>query len=152
MTLIAAVAMVAGLSWAQAETLPLPETVIGLTTPEGEALLFGAEARSDYFPLSIHFTTQVNPAYCGPATIAMVLNALDSLSSIYDLTGWPALVKLHHCLKDFDHGTVCALGRWGHSHVDAAGCDTHLGCRLCGPDGARTGDRPVPLCLDPGVS
>ena len=65
------------MSAARAETLPLPQDVIGLTTPEGEALLFGAEARNDYFPLSIHFTTQVNPAYCGPATIAMVLNALD---------------------------------------------------------------------------
>lgn len=77
MVLIVAAAAVAGLSWAQAETLPLPDSVIGLTTPEGEALLFGAEASNDYFPLSIHFTTQVNPAYCGPATIAMVLNALD---------------------------------------------------------------------------
>lgn len=37
----------------------------------------GAEAIRDYFPLSIHFTTQVHPACCGPATIAMVLNALD---------------------------------------------------------------------------
>jgi hypothetical protein len=86
MILITAVAMVAGLSWAQAETLPLPETVIGLATPEGEALLFGAEARSDYFPLSIHFTTQVNPAYCGPATIAMVLNALDVPRPASDMT------------------------------------------------------------------
>lgn len=77
MTLIAAAAVVAGVSWAQAETLPLPDSVIGLTTTEGTALLFGAEASSDYLPLSIHFTTQVNPAYCGPATIAMVLNALD---------------------------------------------------------------------------
>jgi hypothetical protein len=76
-TFIAALAIVAGLSWARAETLPLPETLIALPTPEGEALLFGAEARNDYFPLSIHFTTQGNPAYCGPATIAMVLNALN---------------------------------------------------------------------------
>ena len=37
----------------------------------------GSEASNDHFPLSIHFTTQVNPAYCGPATIAMVLNALN---------------------------------------------------------------------------
>lgn len=75
--LIAAAAIVGTWSWVHAETLPLPDSVIGLTTPEGEALLFGAEASSDYFPLSIHFTTQVNPAYCGPASIAMVLNALN---------------------------------------------------------------------------
>ena len=84
--LAVAVAMAAGLSSARAETLPLPEGVIGLSTPEGEALLFGAEARNDYFPLSIHFTTQVNPAYCGPATIAMVLNALDVPRPASDMT------------------------------------------------------------------
>jgi glutathione-S-conjugate glycine hydrolase len=75
--LIAAIVVVNGLSWARADTLPLPDGVIGLTTPEGEALLFGAEASNDYFPLSIHFTTQVHPAFCGPASIAMVLNALN---------------------------------------------------------------------------
>ncbi|WP_263721314.1 phytochelatin synthase family protein [Defluviimonas sp. WL0075] len=82
----AAVLMVGGWSLAQAETLPLPEGVIGLSTPEGAALLFGAEASADYLPLSIHFTTQVNPAYCGPASIAMVLNALDVPRPASDMT------------------------------------------------------------------
>lgn len=77
MSLFVAAATLGGLSWAQADTLPLPENVISLTVPEGQTLLLGAEARNDYFPLSIHFTTQANPAYCGPATIAMVLNALN---------------------------------------------------------------------------
>lgn len=81
-----AAAIAAGATAAQAETLPLPESVIGLSTPEGEALLIGAEARNDYFPLSIHFTTQVNPAYCGPASIAMVLNALDVPRPPSDMT------------------------------------------------------------------
>lgn len=75
--LMFAVAMLAGLSWAHAETLPLPESAIGLASPQGRALLLGAEASNDYFPLSMHFTTQDNPAYCGPATIAMVLNAMN---------------------------------------------------------------------------
>lgn len=61
----------------RAETLPLPSSLIALDSDEGEALLLGAEARKDYFPLSMHFTTQINPAYCGPASIAMILNALD---------------------------------------------------------------------------
>ncbi|KEO54284.1 phytochelatin synthase family protein [Thioclava pacifica] len=69
--------LLACITTVQAETLPLPEGVISLASPEGEALLVGAEARNDYFPLSINFTTQINPAYCGPATIAMVLNALN---------------------------------------------------------------------------
>ena len=65
------------LSPARAETLPLPAGVIAFDSDEGEALLIGAEARNDFFPLSIHFTNQINPAYCGPASISMVLNALD---------------------------------------------------------------------------
>ncbi|WP_198666060.1 phytochelatin synthase family protein [Tropicimonas sp. IMCC34043] len=71
--LIAAVAALPAL----ADTLPLPQSLIALDTAPGEALLIDAEARGDFFPLSIHFTTQVNPAFCGPASIAMVLNALD---------------------------------------------------------------------------
>ena len=84
--LVVAAAFMGGLSGAQAETLPLPDSVIGLTTTEGQALLVGAEARNDYFPLSIHFTTQDNPAYCGPASIAMVLNALDVPRPASDMT------------------------------------------------------------------
>jgi hypothetical protein len=71
---------------ASAETLPLPTDLIALDSAEGEALLIGAEARADYFPLSIHFVTQANPAFCGPATIAMVLNALGVSRPPSDLT------------------------------------------------------------------
>ena len=60
-----------------AETLPLPATLIALSSEQGEALLYGADARADFAPLVEEFVTQVNPAFCGPATIAMVLNALD---------------------------------------------------------------------------
>lgn len=84
-SLFATLALV-GASLAQAETLPLPDSLISLTTPEGEALLFDAEASRDYFPLSAHFTTQDNPAYCGPATIAMILNALDVPRPASDMT------------------------------------------------------------------
>jgi len=85
-TLMVAAALVAGIAGARAETLPMPAGVIAFDSPEGEALLIGAEARNDYFPLSIYFTTQVNPAYCGPATIAMVLNALDVPRPPSDMT------------------------------------------------------------------
>ena len=84
--MLAAAAMISGLSLAQAETLALPDSDISLSTPEGEALLVGAEARNDFFPLSIHFATQVNPAYCGPASIAMVLNALNIPGPSSELT------------------------------------------------------------------
>jgi hypothetical protein len=71
---------------ATAETLPLPDGLIALQSSDGEALLFDADARADYTPLSLHFVTQQNPAYCGPATIAMVLNALDVPRPPSDLT------------------------------------------------------------------
>lgn len=50
---------------------------IALDSSEGERLLFGSHARTDFIPLSIHFETQQNPAYCGAASMAMVLNALN---------------------------------------------------------------------------
>lgn len=55
--------------------LPVPESQIALDTPEGQALLRGAEAAADYGPLSVHFVTQETGTYCGPASLAMVLNA-----------------------------------------------------------------------------
>jgi hypothetical protein len=58
-----------------AETLPLPTNLVGSATDEGEALLIGAEAREAYFPLADNFVTQKNQAYCGVASMVMVLNA-----------------------------------------------------------------------------
>lgn len=58
-----------------AETLPLPEGLVGAATDVGEALLVGAEAREAYFQLVDQFVTQKNQAYCGVASMVMVLNA-----------------------------------------------------------------------------
>jgi hypothetical protein len=62
---------------ANADTLPLPANLIGLGTQSGEQLLFESEARRAYWPLSMQFVTQKNQAFCGVATMVMVLNALD---------------------------------------------------------------------------
>lgn len=51
-------------------------TLIPLTSPAGEQLLISSNARQDYLPLSIHFVTQDNLAYCGVASMVMVLNSL----------------------------------------------------------------------------
>jgi hypothetical protein len=59
-----------------AKTLPLPENLISLTSEQGEHLLLDSEARQAYWPLSVQFVTQKNRAYCGVASIVMVLNAL----------------------------------------------------------------------------
>ncbi len=71
---------------AAAETLPLPQSLIPLNSAEGGQMLLSSEANADYFDLGIHFTNQVHPAFCGPATIAMVLNALEVERPKSDMT------------------------------------------------------------------
>src|SRR5262245_29974100 len=66
----------AGFTVAHAETLPLPGGLIALDSDQGQRVFFAAEANKAYFPLGLHFVTQDHPAFCGPASIAMVLNAL----------------------------------------------------------------------------
>jgi hypothetical protein len=61
---------------AGAQTLPLPDNLINLNSSQGAELLKESEALQSYWPLSIHFVTQKNQAYCGVASIVMVLNAL----------------------------------------------------------------------------
>ncbi len=55
------------------------EELIVLDSEVGEQLLFTSQARRDYLPLSLEFVTQDNLAYCGVATIVMVLNALETV-------------------------------------------------------------------------
>lgn len=59
-----------------AQLLPLPEDLIALDSDAGAALLFDSEARTDFLPLTQYFETQDNLAYCGVASMVMVLNAL----------------------------------------------------------------------------
>ncbi|MHC5726284.1 MAG: phytochelatin synthase family protein [Nostoc sp.] len=58
------------------QTLPLSSNLVGFNTPEGEKLLFESKSKEDFFPLIMQFTTQNNQAYCGVASIVMVLNSL----------------------------------------------------------------------------
>ena len=60
----------------KAQTLPLPEQLTSLLSPEGQMLLYNSEAQADYIPLASQFTTQTNQAFCGIASTVMVLNAL----------------------------------------------------------------------------
>jgi hypothetical protein len=68
------VALVA--SAAGADSLPLPANLVDFNSPEGEHYLIEAEANADYFPLASQFVTQKTQAYCGIASLAMVLNAM----------------------------------------------------------------------------
>lgn len=59
-----------------AETLPLPASMVSAASDAGEALLVEAEAREAYFPLAANFLTQKTQAFCGVASMVMVLNAM----------------------------------------------------------------------------
>jgi hypothetical protein len=61
---------------AHAETLPLPSSLADLSSEEGEKYFLESTALDAYFPISINFVTQKTQAYCGVASIVMVLNAL----------------------------------------------------------------------------
>jgi glutathione-S-conjugate glycine hydrolase len=63
-------------SGAGAQTLQLPENLVNLNSDKGAKLLIESEALEAYWPLSIQFVTQKNQAFCGVASIVMVLNAL----------------------------------------------------------------------------
>jgi hypothetical protein len=75
-----AAAVVALFSWAagaQAQTLAVPDNLVDLRSDAGERLLLESEAHEAYFPLSAYFLTQKTQAFCGVASIVMVLNALE---------------------------------------------------------------------------
>jgi hypothetical protein len=61
---------------AHAETLPLPAGLTDLNSEQGEKYLLESHALKAYFPISSNFVTQKTQAYCGVASIVMVLNAL----------------------------------------------------------------------------
>jgi hypothetical protein len=61
---------------ANADTLPLPDSLTGFSTHDGEVYFGESDAREAYFPLASNFLTQKTQSYCGVASIVMVLNAL----------------------------------------------------------------------------
>lgn len=57
----------------------LPSHLISLESPEGQALFaesFSSKHATNFFPLITNFASQSDVAMCGPASLAMVLNAL----------------------------------------------------------------------------
>ncbi len=61
---------------AGAETLALPDALVDLRSPQGEHFLLESRKLEAYFPISTTFVTQKTQAYCGVASIVMVLNAM----------------------------------------------------------------------------
>ena len=58
------------------QTLPLPPTLIGSASTQGQVLLRQADATEAYFSLVNQFLTQQTQTYCGVASLVMVLNAI----------------------------------------------------------------------------
>jgi Phytochelatin synthase len=52
------------------------QNLVEFTSEAGADLLIHAEARAAYWPLAAQFITQENPAFCGVASLVMVMNAL----------------------------------------------------------------------------
>ncbi len=69
-----ALALIAGA--ARADSLPLPAHLVDFNSSEGERYLVESDANVDYFPLASQFVTQKTQAYCGIASLTMVLNAI----------------------------------------------------------------------------
>jgi hypothetical protein len=65
------------LAGANGQTLKLPDNLVGFTSHDGESYFAESDAREAYFPLASNFLTQKTQAYCGVASIVMVLNALN---------------------------------------------------------------------------
>jgi hypothetical protein len=61
---------------ASAEGLKLPDNLIDLRSPQGEAYLLETHGLEAYFPISVAFETQRTQSYCGVASMVMVLNAI----------------------------------------------------------------------------
>ena len=82
----AAFAAVAALTLAACEERPelaqpsraVAASLIPLDSAEGQRLLFESEAHAAFLPLVSHFENQTSQTQCGPATLAMVLNALEA--------------------------------------------------------------------------
>jgi hypothetical protein len=60
---------------ARAETLPLPGNLTDLNSADGEKYFLESGAFATYFSIADNFVTQKTQAYCGVASIVMVLNA-----------------------------------------------------------------------------
>ena len=61
---------------AHADTLTLPPNLTDLNSEEGQKFFLESGSFTAYFPIADNFVTQKTQAYCGVASIVMVLNAL----------------------------------------------------------------------------
>ena len=73
---MALAALCFALSRAYAGDLPLPAGMVDLASPAGQQYFMESTARAAYWALSAQFVTQKTQAFCGAASLVMVLNNL----------------------------------------------------------------------------
>jgi hypothetical protein len=73
---VAAIALCLSSVAGRADTLALPSNLVDFQSAEGQQYLFESNAHEAYFPLASNFVTQKTQAYCGVASMVMVLNSL----------------------------------------------------------------------------
>jgi Phytochelatin synthase len=71
-----ALALCIAVPLAHADTLALPPNLTDLNSEEGQKFFLESDSFTAYFSIADNFVTQKTQAYCGVATIVMVLNAL----------------------------------------------------------------------------
>ena len=76
LSLVAAVCMIGVPSPSHAQETPGSPVLVDWTAPASQARLVRSAHRVDFFPLSNHFIGQDNKIFCGPTSVAIVLNAL----------------------------------------------------------------------------
>lgn len=82
----------------------LPSQLVAMSSPEGRKMLIealSAQTAESYWPISEHFQSQSEPAYCGITTLVVVLNAMGVDPNIRWKGGWRFFgsedVLLDHC-------------------------------------------------------
>lgn len=82
--------------------------LVRLDAAEGKRLLFESEAHTAFLPLISHFETQMSLTHCGPAAMAMVLNALEIPAPIATGYGSYRLFTQENVLNDLTDPIVSA--------------------------------------------
>jgi hypothetical protein len=75
------------------------DKLIRLDTPQGQQLLFASQSRTAFLPLIAFFDTQRGQTYCGVASVAMVLNALELPAPAADKHGTHRLFTQENILN-----------------------------------------------------
>eukprot|EP00656_Telonema_subtile_P050599 TRINITY_DN6596_c0_g1_i2.p1 TRINITY_DN6596_c0_g1~~TRINITY_DN6596_c0_g1_i2.p1 ORF type:complete len:459 (-),score=69.55 TRINITY_DN6596_c0_g1_i2:252-1628(-) len=124
---------------------PLPSTVVAFNSEDGRKLFGQALTQGglegSYWSLSENFNTQMEPASCGPGTLAMVLNslAIDPQREWKGVWRWFTEDVLVKCC--FDHTKFMTNGTTLHELAGCARCNgADVKMRLSSDEGESIGN------------